>query len=129
MPALVDLTAAPYHLDADQLAWVEDTLASMTLDEQVGQLFSAQVARVLEPLPQDALRGLVEEQQHALVVHQQEGHRQVARPLPKKDQFNRLLCHRAALWDGKRPRDRAPTALFRGPIHTRRPTGACGAEA
>ncbi len=40
MPALVDLTAAPYHLDADQLAWVEDTLASMTLDEQVGQLFT-----------------------------------------------------------------------------------------
>jgi beta-N-acetylhexosaminidase len=40
MPALVDLTAAPYSLDADQLAWVEDTLASMTLDEQVGQLFT-----------------------------------------------------------------------------------------
>jgi len=40
MPALVDLTAAPYNLDADQLAWVEDTLASMTLDEQVGQLFT-----------------------------------------------------------------------------------------
>ena len=40
MPALVDLTAAPYNLDADQLAWVEDTLASMTLNEQVGQLFT-----------------------------------------------------------------------------------------
>jgi beta-N-acetylhexosaminidase len=40
MPALVDLTAAPYNLDAGQLAWVEDTLASMTLDEQVGQLFT-----------------------------------------------------------------------------------------
>ncbi|HEY3408057.1 MAG TPA: glycoside hydrolase family 3 N-terminal domain-containing protein [Propionicimonas sp.] len=40
MPALVDLTAAPYNLDAGQLAWVEETLASMTLDEQVGQLFT-----------------------------------------------------------------------------------------
>jgi beta-N-acetylhexosaminidase len=40
MPTLVDLTAAPYHLDADQIAWVEQTLASMTLDEQVGQLFT-----------------------------------------------------------------------------------------
>ena len=40
MPTLVDLTAAPYNLDADQRAWVEDTLASMTLDEQVGQLFT-----------------------------------------------------------------------------------------
>jgi len=40
MPTLVDLTAAPYDLDAGQLAWVEDTLVSMTLDEQVGQLFT-----------------------------------------------------------------------------------------
>lgn len=40
MPKLVDLKAAPYHLDDAQLAWVEDTLAGMTLDEQVGQLFT-----------------------------------------------------------------------------------------
>ncbi len=40
MPVLVDLTAAPYHLDDSQIAWVEETLASMTLDEQVGQLFT-----------------------------------------------------------------------------------------
>lgn len=30
----------PYNLDDDQVAWVEETLASMTLDEQVGQLFT-----------------------------------------------------------------------------------------
>lgn len=30
----------PYNLDDDQIAWVEETLASMTLDEQVGQLFT-----------------------------------------------------------------------------------------
>lgn len=40
MPVLVDLKAAPYNLDDDQIQWVEDTLASMTLDEQVGQLFT-----------------------------------------------------------------------------------------
>ena len=40
MPQLVDLTAAPYDLDAEQVAWVEETLASMTPDEQVGQLFT-----------------------------------------------------------------------------------------
>ncbi|MFZ0529765.1 MAG: glycoside hydrolase family 3 N-terminal domain-containing protein [Propionicimonas sp.] len=40
MPALVDLKAAPYDLDDDQIAWVEQTLVSLTLDEQVGQLFT-----------------------------------------------------------------------------------------
>ncbi len=40
MPRLVDLKAAPYNLDDRQVAWVEETLASMTLDEQVGQLFT-----------------------------------------------------------------------------------------
>lgn len=40
MPRLVDLTAAPYNLDEGQIAWVEEILANMTLDEQVGQLFT-----------------------------------------------------------------------------------------
>lgn len=40
MPKLVDLKAAPYNLDDEQIAWVEETLASLTLDEQVGQLFT-----------------------------------------------------------------------------------------
>jgi len=40
MPQLVDLTAAPYDLDEGQIAWVEDTLAGMSLDEQVGQCFT-----------------------------------------------------------------------------------------
>lgn len=40
MPRLVDLKAAPYNLDDAQVAWVEETLAGMTLDEQVGQLFT-----------------------------------------------------------------------------------------
>lgn len=40
MPRIVDLTAAPYNLDEGQIAWVEETLAGMSLDEQVGQLFT-----------------------------------------------------------------------------------------
>ena len=40
MPKLVDLKASPYNLDDDQVAWVEETLAGMSLDEQVGQLFT-----------------------------------------------------------------------------------------
>lgn len=40
MAELVDLKAAPYNLDDGQIAWVEETLADMTLDEQVGQLFT-----------------------------------------------------------------------------------------
>lgn len=39
MPTQVDLTAMPYHLDADQVSWVEDTIAEMTDEEKVGQLF------------------------------------------------------------------------------------------
>lgn len=39
MPRLVDLRATPYHLSDSQVAWVEQTLASMTDEEKVGQLF------------------------------------------------------------------------------------------
>ena len=34
----VDLTAAPFHLDADAQAWVETTLRSLTVEEKIGQL-------------------------------------------------------------------------------------------
>lgn len=39
MGTLVDLRATPYDLSDDQLAWVEDTLAGMTDEEKVGQVF------------------------------------------------------------------------------------------
>ncbi|BCW69448.1 glycosyl hydrolase [Arthrobacter sp. NicSoilB8] len=35
----VDLQAAPFNLDADAIAWVDATIASMTLEEKIGQLF------------------------------------------------------------------------------------------
>ncbi len=34
-----DLTAAPYELDDEAIAWVQDTLDAMDADEKVGQLF------------------------------------------------------------------------------------------
>jgi beta-N-acetylhexosaminidase len=34
-----DLTAVPYGLDGDAIAWVDETIAGMTEDEKVGQLF------------------------------------------------------------------------------------------
>mgnify|MGYP001144204567 CR=1 FL=1 len=40
MPKLVDLTAKPYNLSAEQIQWVEDTLAGMTAEEKCGQLFT-----------------------------------------------------------------------------------------
>ena len=35
----VDLAAKPFHLDADAERWVRETIASLTLEEKVGQLF------------------------------------------------------------------------------------------
>lgn len=35
----VDLTASPYHLNNNQIAWVEETLGKLTDEEKIGQLF------------------------------------------------------------------------------------------
>lgn len=35
----VDLTAAPYYLNTDQITWVEETLNNLTDEEKIGQLF------------------------------------------------------------------------------------------
>jgi beta-N-acetylhexosaminidase len=35
----VDLQAAPFNLDADAVAWVDSTIAGMSLEEKIGQLF------------------------------------------------------------------------------------------
>lgn len=39
MGKTVDLTKKPYHLNQSQLDWVETTLAGMSEDEKIGQLF------------------------------------------------------------------------------------------
>ena len=36
---MVDLKAAPFNLDSEQIAWVEKSIAGMTLEEKFGQLF------------------------------------------------------------------------------------------
>lgn len=36
---MVDLTALPFHLDAESVAWVEETIAGMSDEEKIGQLF------------------------------------------------------------------------------------------
>jgi beta-N-acetylhexosaminidase len=37
--ALVDLKAKPYYLNEEDIAWVENTIANMTIEEKIGQLF------------------------------------------------------------------------------------------
>lgn len=39
MAKIVDLRAVPYELDGERISWVEETLADMTDEEKVGQLF------------------------------------------------------------------------------------------
>ncbi len=39
MGEFVDLTAKPYNLSAEDIAWVEDTIAGMSIEEKIGQLF------------------------------------------------------------------------------------------
>lgn len=36
MTHLVDLRKKPYHLDDQAIAWVEETIASMSLEEKLG---------------------------------------------------------------------------------------------
>ncbi len=45
---MVDLRAKPFFLTDEDVKWVEDTIASMTLEEKVGQLF-VQMRRSLDP--------------------------------------------------------------------------------
>ena len=36
---MVDMKANPFYLSDEDCKWVEDTIAGMTLDEKIGQLF------------------------------------------------------------------------------------------
>ena len=56
---MVDLRAKPFYLNDAQLQWVEDTLASMTLEEKLSQLFG-----LLKPVPgadEGQIRALMED--------------------------------------------------------------------
>ena len=39
MAKLVDLKAKPFYLSDEDIAWVENTIAEMTTEEKIGQLF------------------------------------------------------------------------------------------
>ena len=63
---MVDLRAKPFYLNDQQIEWVEDTIAGMTLDEKLGQLFvilktrpgvdEKQIEAVLDKYHQGGLR-------------------------------------------------------------------------
>ena len=36
---MIDLKAKPFYLNDDQIAWVEETLKKMTLEQKCGQIF------------------------------------------------------------------------------------------
>ncbi len=38
-----DAAAAPFHLDSDAVAWIEDTLSGLTVEQKAGQLFGLPV--------------------------------------------------------------------------------------
>ena len=45
---MVDLRAKPYYLNDEDIAWVENTIAGMTDEEKVGQLFWQLTAGISE---------------------------------------------------------------------------------
>ncbi|MCZ0717873.1 glycoside hydrolase family 3 protein [Aerococcus kribbianus] len=53
--ATVDLTKQPYNLDDKAIQWVEDTIANMSLDEKIGQLFFNMGASTEEDYLKDVL--------------------------------------------------------------------------
>ena len=49
----VNLKAKPYYLGEEQIQWVEDTIAGMTIEEKIGQLFVNMVANAEERKPEN----------------------------------------------------------------------------
>ena len=45
---MVDLKARPYYLGEDDIAWVKNTIAAMSDEEKVGQLFFQLTADIRE---------------------------------------------------------------------------------
>lgn len=50
---MVNLKEKPYYLNDEQIQWVEDTIASMTVEEKIGQLFVNMVANEEERKPEN----------------------------------------------------------------------------
>ena len=54
---MVDLKAKPFYLNEEQIQWVEDTIAHMTLDEKLGQLFV--ILKAVPGVNEDHIKGLL----------------------------------------------------------------------
>ena len=63
---MVDLTAKPFNLDAEGVAWVRDTIAAMTDEEKIGQLF----VNMGSSREEAYLKGMVDDYQIAAVRYQ-----------------------------------------------------------
>ena len=50
---MVNLKEKPYYLNDEQIQWVEDTIASMSAEEKIGQLFVNMVANEEERKPEN----------------------------------------------------------------------------
>lgn len=63
---MVDITAQPYNLDDAGVAWVRETIASMTIEEKIGQLF----VNMGSSRDEDYLAGMVNDFHIAAVRYQ-----------------------------------------------------------
>lgn len=63
---MVDLTAKPFNLDAEGVAWVRDTIAGMSDEEKIGQLF----VNMGSSRDEDYLKGMVDSYHIAAVRYQ-----------------------------------------------------------
>ena len=50
---MVNLREKPYYLNDEQIKWVEDTIAGMTIEEKIGQLFVNMVGNAEERKPEN----------------------------------------------------------------------------
>ena len=50
---MVNLREKPYYLNDEQIQWVEDTIAGMTIEEKIGQLFVNMVGNEEERKPEN----------------------------------------------------------------------------
>lgn len=69
---MVDLKGNPFYLDEEGIQWVQDTLASMSDEEKIGQLFCPIGGNIGE----DYLKGFIEEFKPGAMLY---------RPMPAKD--------------------------------------------
>ena len=53
---MVDLKAKPYYLNTNDIEWIEKTIAGMTVEEKIGQLF----INLFFDLSPDACRAIIE---------------------------------------------------------------------